>query len=153
MDDRYRALYESFRWNVPADFNIADWSCRRWSAHGDRLALHWEDEAGARESWTYRELQEAANRISNALAALGVGRGDRVALILPQRPETVVTYLACFQLAAVAVPLSFLFGPEALDYRLRDSGARVAVVDGETWPRLEALLDGLPALTHVIGTA
>src|SRR5438132_4494328 len=153
MSDRYSALYEAFRWQVPADFNIAHWTCRRWAADRHRIALRWEDEPGARETWTDWELQQAANRLSNALAALGVGRGDRVALILPQRPETVVTYLACFQLAAVAVPLSFLFGPEALDYRLRDSGARVAVVDGETWPRLEALLDGLPALTHVIGTA
>src|SRR6266851_976749 len=153
MSDRYSALYEAFRWQVPADFNIAHWTCRRWAADRERLALHWEDESGARETWTYWDLQQAANRLSNALAALGVGRGDRVALILPQRPETVVTYLACFQMAAVAVPLSFLFGPEALEYRLRDSGARVAVVDGQTWPNLEALLDGLPALTHVIGAA
>jgi acetyl-CoA synthetase len=153
MSDRYSALYAAFRWQVPADFNIAHWTCRRWAAEPDRLALQWEDESGARETWTYCDLQQAANRLSNALAALGVGRGDRVALILPQRPETVVTYLACFQMAAVAVPLSFLFGPEALDYRLRDSGARVAVVDAQTWPNLEALLAGLPALRHVIGTA
>jgi acetyl-CoA synthetase len=153
MSDRYSELYDAFRWQVPADFNIAHWTCRRWAEDRQRIALHWEDESGARETWTYRDLQQAANRLSNALAALGVGRGDRVALILPQRPETVVTYLACFQMGAVAVPLSFLFGPEALEYRLRDSGARACVVDGQTWPNLEALLDRLPALKHVIGTA
>ena len=57
-----------------------------------------------------------------------MGRGDRVAPILPQRPETVVVYFACFQMGAVAVPLSFLFGPDALEYRLANSGAKVAAV-------------------------
>src|SRR5262249_9403720 len=100
---------------------------------------------------TYADLQQAANRLSNALAAMGVARGDRVALVLPQRPETVITYLACFQMGAIAVPLSFLFGPDALEYRLAASGANIAVVDPQTAPNLEAVRDRLPALTNVIG--
>jgi len=151
--DRYREVYEAFRWKVPPDFNIAHWACGRWAAERDRLALRWEDEAGATEAWTYRQLQEAAHRLSNALAALGVARGDRVGLVLPQRPQTVVTYLACFQMGAIAVPLSFLFGPEALEYRLADSGAKVAIVDADTLANLEAIRARLPALAHVIGTA
>ena len=82
----------------------------------------WEDESGATASFTFAQLLAGANRLSNALAALGVRRGDRVALVLPQRPETVIAYLACFQMGAIAVPLSFLFGPDALEYRLADSG-------------------------------
>ena len=151
--DRYREVYEGFRWQVPADFNIARWACTRWAADPARVALHWEDEGGERQSWTYRQLQLAANRLSNALAALGVKRGDRVALVLPQRPQTVVTYLACFQMGAVAVPLSFLFGPDALEYRLADSGARVAIVDADTLASLEGVRARLPDLVHVIGAA
>jgi acetyl-CoA synthetase len=56
-------------------------------------------------------------------------------------------------MGAVAVPLSFLFGPDALEYRLRDSGARAAVVDAQTWQNLEGLRDRLPGLEHVIGAA
>jgi acetyl-CoA synthetase len=151
--DRYREVYESFRWNVPPDFNIARYACTRWSGDGERLALLWEDESGATSAWTYRELQQGANRLSNALRAMGVSRGDRVALILPQRPETIVTYIACFQMGVVAVPLSFLFGPDALEYRLAHSGARVVVVDRETAPNFEAVRAKLPALTHVVGAA
>ena len=110
MADRYREVYESFRWDVPADFNITQWACRRWAADPHRLALHWEDESGATQAWSYRELQHAANRLSNALAALGVARGDRVALILPQRPETVITYFACFQMGATAASVVRLAG-------------------------------------------
>ena len=149
----YQEAYESFRWNVPADFNIAHWACRRWAAERHRLALYWEDESGETRVLAYWDLLQASNRLSNALSALGVGRGDRVALILPQRPETVVAYLACFQMGAIAVPLSFLFGPDALEYRLADSGAKVALVDPTTAASLEPVRARLPELAHVIGVA
>ncbi len=153
MIDRHPEEYARFRWRVPADFNIAASACARWSRDRFRLALNWEDEDGATAAFTFWDLQQAANRLSNALAALGVARGDRVALILPQRPETIVTYLALFQMGAVAVPLSFLFGPEALEYRLADSGAKVAIVDPQTLANLWPVRPRLEALAHVIGVA
>jgi acetyl-CoA synthetase len=153
MQDRYREIYEGFRWQVPRDFNITEHACRRWSGGRDRIAIHWEDESGATQVWTYAALQEAANRLSNALAGLGVRKGDRVALILPQRPETAITYFACFQMGAIAVPLSFLFGPDALEYRLADSGAKAVVVDADTLRNLESIRARLPELKHVIGAA
>jgi len=153
MIDRHAEEYARFRWRVPADFNIAEWTCRRWSGDAARVALDWEDEGGATLRLTYRELQESANRLSNALAALGIARGDRVAIVLPQRPETVIAYLAVFQMGAIAVPLSFLFGPDALEYRLADSGARVAIVDPQTIASLWPARERLPALERVIGVA
>ena len=138
MIDRYAKEYSEYRWRVPAEFNIAEWACRRWSGDAERLALRWENEAGATASLTYAGLQRSANQLSNALRALGVQAGDRVALILPQRIETAVAYLGIFQMGAIAVPLSYLFGPDALEYRLQDSGAKVAIVDAQTiavlWP-------------------
>src|SRR5688572_7302589 len=153
MADRYREVYEAFRWNVPPDFNIARACCRRWAPDAGRVALHWEDEAGETRTYTYRDLQAAANRASHMLAALGIARGDRVALILPQRPETAIAYLACFQMGAIAVPLSFLFGPEALEYRLADSGAKVAIVDPDTLPNLKAVWERVPNVEWAIGVA
>ncbi|HST02691.1 MAG TPA: AMP-binding protein [Usitatibacter sp.] len=151
--DRYREIYDAFRWDVPADFNIARWACRRWADAASRVALEWEHEDGARATWTYRRIQDEADRFSNVLHAMGISRGDRVALILPQRPETIVAYVACFQMGAVAVPLSFLFGPEALEYRIADSGATVAIVDPVTMEHLAPARDKLPMLRHVIGVA
>ena len=66
----YREVYESFRWNVPPDFNIAGYACKRWARQRERFALYWEDESGATSAWTYWDLQQAANRLSNTLAAL-----------------------------------------------------------------------------------
>jgi acetyl-CoA synthetase len=151
--DRYREIYDSFRWEVPARFNIAQACCRRHAADAARVALFWEDEDGATSTWTYRQLQERADRLSNALCALGVARGDRIAVILPQRPETAVAHLACYQMGAVAMPLSVLFGPDALEYRLQDSESVAALVDPASLPALAQIRDRLPALRHVIGVA
>ena len=151
--DRYRERYESFRWQVPPRFNIAHVACRRWAADPARVALHWEDESGETRTRTFRQLQGEADRLSNVLAGLGVARGDRVALMLPQRTEMVAAYLACFQMGAIAVPLSFQFGPEALEYRLANSAAKVAIADPATLANLELVRQRPPQLAHVIGVA
>ena len=147
----YADLYGSFRWNVPARYNMARECCGRWAEDRSRFALYYEDEAGATSAWTFWDIQMAANRLSNVLHALGVMRRDRVAILLPQRPETGIAHVACYQMDAIALPLSHLFGPDALEYRLADSGASVAIVDESTLPKLWAVRDRLPQLRHVIG--
>src|SRR5512135_619066 len=151
MANRYDELYRSFRWDVPARFNIAQACCGRWAADRGRFALYWEDESGATAAYSFWDIQQQANRLSNALAALGVRRGDRVAIVLPQRPETAIAYMAIFQMGAVALPLSHLFGPEALEYRMQHAGASVAIIEPGTLPNLWAIRDRLSQLREVIG--
>jgi len=153
MQDRYREIYDAFRWSVPERFNMAEACCGRWAQDRHRFAMYWEDEGGATSAWTYWDIQQQANRLSNALAALGVQRGDRVAIILPQRPETAIAHVAIYQMGAIAMPLSVLFGPEALEYRLHNSGTVAALVDPASLPNLEKIRDRLPQLAHVIGVA
>jgi acetyl-CoA synthetase len=147
----YDALHNAFRWETPARYNMARECCGRWAEDRARFALYYEDEAGHTEAWTFWDLQTAANRLSNVLHALGVQRRDRVAIILPQRPETGIAHIACYQMDAIALPLSHLFGPDALEYRLENSEACVAIVDESTLPKLWAVRDRLPHLRHVIG--
>jgi acetyl-CoA synthetase len=128
--DDHAALHANFRWQVPARFNIAEACCARWARDTpNAVAIRCEREDGSVTTHTYAQLQRAANRLSHALVRLGVQRGDRVAIVMPQRFETAVAHIAIHQLGAVAMPLSMLFGPDALEYRLNDSGARVAIVD------------------------
>src|SRR5678809_1680470 len=146
MLDRYDELYRSFRWNVPPRFNIATACCGQWAADRSRFALYWEDESGATAACSFWDIQVQANRLSNALAGLGVKRGDRVAIILPQRPETAIAYIAVFQMGAIALPLSHLFGPDALEYRINHAEASIAIVEPTTLPNLWAVKDKLATL-------
>ena len=151
MVDRYDELYRSFRWHVPERYNIAQACCGQWASDRGRFALYWEDESGAMAAYSFWDIQQAANRLSNALAGLGVRRGERVALCLPQRPETAIAYIAIFQMGAIALPLSHLFGPDALEYRLDHAEASVALVEPTTLPNLWAVKDRLTHLRHIIG--
>jgi acetyl-CoA synthetase len=134
----YAALAENFRWQVPEKFNIAVAVCGRWAADRSRFALYYEDESGFTSAHTFWDIQRQANRLANVLAALGTLAGDRVAILLPQCPETAIAHVAIYQMGALAVPLSHLFGPDALEYRLGDSAAHVAIVDDSSLPKLLA---------------
>ncbi len=128
--DDWAALHAGFRWVVPGRFNIADVCCARWAKDTpDAVAIRYERSDGTLRNYSYRELDRDADRLAAALRRLGVARGDRVALVLPQRFETAVSHIALYRLGAVAMPLSMLFGPEALEYRFNDSEARLAIVD------------------------
>lgn len=158
--DFYQAMQQGFGWAVPEHFNMAEVCSRRWAAEPDaaqRVAIveHAAADASGRavapRSFTYAQLQQAADALSHVLTDLGVQRGDRVAIVLPQRFETAVAYVAVMQMGAVAMPLSLLFGPEALEYRLQDSEAVVAIVDATSVSNVLAVRAQCPALREVVG--
>jgi acetyl-CoA synthetase len=149
--DRYAELHAGFRWHVPPDFNIAEACCARWARETpDAVAIRWADEDGRRGQCSYAELQRQAERLSAVLAAQGVRRGDRVAIVMPQRVETAVAHMAVYRLGAVAMPLSMLFGPEALAYRFQHSGARLAIVDQTAIAAVRAARPACPGLLTVL---
>jgi acetyl-CoA synthetase len=150
--DAHGLLHGGFRWQVPARFNIAQVCCTRWARDGAgrRSAIVWEHEDGRGGRLSYARLQAQADRLSHALRARGVQRGDRVAVVMPQRPETAIAHIALYQLGAVAMPLSMLFGPEALAYRLQDSAAVLAIVDETAITNVLAVRAECPALRQLL---
>ena len=127
---------------------------QRWALQDDaasRIALRVYADGALQAAYSYAQLQEQANRLSNVLTALGVQRGDRVAIVMPQCFETAVAYMAVLQMGAVAVPLSLLFGPEALGFRLQDSEAVLALADASALPGLQLVRADCPLLQTVVG--
>ncbi len=151
-DDPYAGLHAGLRWQVPARFNIGDAVCTRWAggADGRRVAIAWEHEDGRSGTLRYAELHAQALRLQAVLAARGVRAGDRVAIVMPQRPETAIAYVAVLRLGAIAVPLSMLFGPEALAFRLQDSGAVAAIADESSIANLLAVRGQCPDLRWLL---
>jgi acetyl-CoA synthetase len=149
--DSYATLHAGFRWRVPEHFNIAEACATRWARERPQaVAIRYEHEDGRAAQFTYGDLQANADRLSAALRRLGVRRGDRVAIVMPQRFETAVANIAVLQLGAVAMPLSMLFGPDALEYRLQHSEAVAAIVDESAIANLRAARPQCPGLRHVI---
>jgi len=151
--DAHAALHAGLRWQVPAHFNIAQVCSARWARNprsARRVAITWQREDGRSGRLSYAQLQAQADRLSHGLRRLGVQRGDVVALVLPQRPETAVAHIALYQLGAVAMPLSMLFGPEALVYRLQDSQAVWALADDSAIQKIQAVRSDCPALRGVL---
>jgi len=151
--DLHAALHRSMRWKVPEHFNMAQVCSRRWAEDSQRAewtaviatAPNQPDTAHS-----YARLQTQANRLSNTLAALGVQRGDRVAIAMPQCFETAVAHIATLQMGAVCVPLSQQFGPEAMGFRLHDSEAVVALCDASTVATVQSVSGECPALQHLV---
>ncbi|MGI9132956.1 MAG: AMP-binding protein [Rhodoferax sp.] len=150
----YLQQHAAFGWAVPEYFNIAQECCARWAAAPDgqqRVAIRSYVAGGASTSYTYAALQARANQLSNCLRALGVVPGDRVALVMPQCFETAVAYMAVLQMGAVAMPLSMLFGPDALEFRLSDSAAVLAICDAQALAAVQAARPACKALRAVLG--
>lgn len=149
----WAGLRAGFRWAIPPRMNIAHLCCDRWAlSDPDRLAVIHVGADGQRDLWTHARLKRASDGLAVALAAHGVGRGDRVAVLLPQHPAALVTHLAALKLGAVGLPLFTLFGEDALRYRLADSGARTIVTDAATLDRVVALVPDLPELALILTT-
>lgn len=149
--DTFEALRRDFRWDIPADFNIGRVVSDDWAAKApDQVCLQHFSPDGQHLSMTYRELAAQSSALAHALTDLHVLVGDRVALLLPQSFETVVAHVAIYKMGAIALPLALLFGEEALEYRLRDAGAKVIVTNSFGLQRLKTIKARLPALETVI---
>lgn len=145
--ESYEALREAFEWEVPEEFNVAAYACDRWADDRGRVALFAED-TSEEAVYSFWRLRNEANRLANYLADCGVGRGDRVGVNVAQRPAALLGHLAAWKLGAVSVPLSLLFGPDAVEYRLGDCDAIACLVEAAN---LEAVRTAeLPALETVL---
>ncbi|MDD1017710.1 MULTISPECIES: AMP-binding protein [Pseudomonas] len=114
--------------------------CDRHALPG-RIALFWEGRDGSSATYTFTELQDKAARLANFLLAQGVGKGDKVAGLLPRNVELLITVLATWRIGAVYQPLFTAFGPKAIEHRLNSSQAKVVVTDGVNRPKLLEVAD------------
>jgi len=149
----YAAARDTFSWQIPEHYNIGVDVCDRWAdAAPERVALIHETAHGGVEHFTFGDLREQSNRAANVLRRHGIAPGDRVAILLGQSPQTAFMHIAVYKAGAIAVPLFSLFGPQALEYRLRDSGAKLLLTDAEGAAKIIPIRTQLPQLETVLIT-
>lgn len=88
---------------------------------------------------SYRQLRDAVNRFANALVRLGVNKGDRVALYLPNSPQFAIAYYGALKAGAIIAPVNPLYTPRELEFILQDSGAETIVALSQFYPKLQSV--------------
>ena len=124
ISETYDQAWGDWRWEVPDRFNMGVSVCDAQNPKATALIVPQPD--GGRREYTFGDLKALSSRLANLLVAHGLQRGDRVAVLLPQMPETLVAHIAGYRAGLVVMPLAQLCGPDAREYRLSDSGARAA---------------------------
>jgi acetyl-CoA synthetase len=151
--ETYDEVRERFAWDVPEFYNIGVDVCdRRAALEPDRVAIVDVGDDGMGRDITFAALRAMSNRLANLLVAEGIGQGDRVGVLLPQMTETAAAHVAVFKLGGISIPLFTLFGEEALQHRLGDSGARAVVTNRDGAAKLAGIRASLPALGVVLCT-
>ncbi|HEY1998316.1 acyl-CoA synthetase [Paraburkholderia sp.] len=145
----YDTLAATFEWRIPQRYNMGVDVCDKWADGSNRLALIYEQRDGTATRYSFDTLKTLSNRFANAMRGDGVAQGDRVAIFLPQSPETAIAHVAAYKAGCIAVPLFALFGVDAIQYRLEDSGAAALITDTAGLQKLAQIRHTLPALKAV----
>ena len=143
----YGEVYDQFNWDIPEFYNIGVDICDRQNA-GD-TAIIYRATDGKVSRYSFGDLKQLSNRFANILKAKGANREDRLAILLPQAPETAVAHITAYKSGMIAVPLFVLFGDDALEYRLSVSGARFLITDRQGVEKIARIRDQLPDLEYV----
>ncbi|HET9292008.1 MAG TPA: AMP-binding protein, partial [Actinomycetes bacterium] len=104
----YQEMTSGFRWEVPASYNLAADVLDKHEP--DRPAMHFVSDEGRDEHWTFGDMRRLTDRTANTLRALGVGKGDRVAVMAPASPEIAASFLATYKVEAILLSMSVLYG-------------------------------------------
>ncbi len=148
----YDETLRRFEWAIPQRFNIGVAVADLWAAREPQRPAILDLKGGALTTLTFGGLRAQSNRLASSLRKAGVARGDRVAILLPQMAEVVVSHVAIYKLGGVALPLASLFGADALEYRLKDAGVRALVTDAAGLAKVAPLRAALPDLQIIVST-
>src|SRR5687767_11438048 len=125
--------------------NVGDLLTNTGRSYPDRVAFYWDG-----QQRTYAECNQRADALARALADLGVGRGDRVALSMANCPELMEAMFAAWKLGAAVVPLNARFTADEIGYHVNDPRARAMIVGPDNAELVLSMRDRLPTVEHVI---
>ena len=157
----YKPFYDQFdaqqlaarilQGDLTQGINVCVEICDKWASDPDRIALNYQGVERSPESWSFARLKAESARFANLLSQQGVGKGDRVAALLPRTPELLVVILGTLKAGAVYQPLFTAFGPGAIEYRLDKASTRLVVTDDQNRFKLDDVKN-CPPIVRVTAT-
>jgi len=144
----YSQAYNEWQWIIPQHFNMGVCICDAQNQSATALIVPHIN--GTQRKYSFGELRNESNKLVNLLLANGLSQGDRVAILLPQKPETLIAHIASYRANFIAMPLAQLFGPDALEHRLTDSKASVVITDQAGCRKLDEVKHLLPDLKLIL---
>ena len=140
------------RGDLSQGLNLCEEICDRHAqADSSKVALRYQRIDGSKGELSFAELQRRSAQFANFLTSQGIGKGDRVACLLPRTPELLIAVLGTLRAGAVYQPLFTAFGSGAIEYRLSSAGTKLIITNPEQWPKL-ADITALPK-TLLVGEA
>ena len=147
----YEATYRDARLEVPEYFNFGFDVVDRWAEDRTKLALISVDPSGEKsEQHTFWDLRAMSNRFANLLLSLGVGKGERVFVMLPRIPQWYTAVLGMIKLGVVPMPATTLCTPRDIEYRIKQAEAIAIITDSENAAKVEEVAGACPSLKHLI---
>ena len=148
----YEKEWKNWKWEIPEFYNIgydvvdkhAD------SAKRNKVALYWENAEGRKEKYTFWEMKQLTNKFGNALKKMGIKKGDRFLIRLPNIPAFHVSFIGGVKIGAVPIPSSVMFRAKEIEYRINDSGAVGVITTPQYLKEVEEVKDKCPTLKHII---
>lgn len=130
-------LEEQLIGSLEEGFNVCEEICDRWAEDADKIGLYYEGANRPASEHTFAELKTKSAQFANFLKSQGIGKGDRVAALLPRTPELLVVVLGALRAGAVYQPLFTAFGPGAIEYRLEKAGTKLVLTDEDNREKLD----------------
>ncbi|MBO8167737.1 MAG: AMP-binding protein [Thermoanaerobacteraceae bacterium] len=145
MED-YDKTYAEFKWEVPEYFNFARDVVDKWAEENDKLAMWWVDDHGNERKFNFSDFKVRSSKLANVLKDQGIGKGDRVFLLLPRVPEWWESMLALMRLGAIIMPGTSQLKPKDIKYRFEASQGVAIITDEENAPKVDEIAAEIPQL-------
>ena len=146
----YEAERRDFHLDVPEHFNFATDVIGKWADDPGKLAMFWLGRQGEERQLTFAHFAEQSSRAANALAALGIQKGDRVLVMLPRIPEWWESVLGLIKLGAVAIPCTTLLTTKDIQFRAEIADARGFITDNEGAQKFDQVRAECPGVRFTI---
>jgi acetyl-CoA synthetase len=149
--ESYEQFINDFHLDIPENFNFAlDVVDAKAETSPDQPAMIHVNDQGVRREYDFKYFSSQSSRLANALRQSGIGKGDKVILILYKRVEFWVSMLALHKLGALAVPSPSLLTTKDIEYRVNFAGIKGAIIEDSAVPKVDAAREKCPEFTVLI---